>query len=101
MVSGVTCTPGRSTIFSTRPCVDGGHPAARFVDRHERAQPADLTQHRSALDGIDPDGGAFDGRRGRLQPGQHHRDEADDEDAGHAKQAMRRSFFRLATEAGR
>jgi len=39
----------------------------------------------TALDRIDPDRGAFDGRRRRLQAGQEHRNQGDDDEPGHPK----------------
>jgi hypothetical protein len=54
-----------------------GQPAPRLVDRHQRAETAHLAQHRAALHRVDPHGGAFHRRRGRLEARQH------DRDAGH------------------
>jgi hypothetical protein len=66
----------------------GRHPAARLVDGHQRAEAADLPHHRPALHGVDPDGGAFNGRRRGFQLREHDRDDSNDDDGDGAKQDL-------------
>ena len=57
----------------------GGNPAPGFVHRDQRSEPAYLTQHRPALDGVDPHGGALDRWSRGLQAREDDRDEPDHE----------------------
>ena len=75
------------------PLGSGGNPTARFVNRDQRAEPADLTQHRASLDGVDPDGRAFDGWGGGLQSRQHDRHESHRQEPGDGKRHLLELLF--------
>ena len=79
---GVTCAPGRRTSFSTRPLVVAGNPAD--VLGHQDAGAADLTNHRAAFDGVDPDRGAVDAWGGGAEPRDADRDQHDGEEGDDA-----------------
>ena len=80
------CTPGRRTIL-----LDAALGAKRRSSGGPRqlgdegAEAADLADHRPALDHVHPHGGALNGRRSRLQAGQHHRHDDDENYPGGAK----------------
>jgi hypothetical protein len=59
--------------------------AAGFVDRNQRSEAADLTQHRAAFHSVDPHRGPLDGRCGRLQLSERDGDHANDDDDGGPK----------------
>src|SRR5271166_4804985 len=72
---GVQSGAGEKIDFFDARIEGRGNPDEVF--HHQRAEAADLAHHWTALDGVDPDGGALYRRRSRLKPGKPPRDQGD------------------------